>query len=203
MCYRGASLDAFKNKYANAAYVFQPKYDGWRALIYQGRAISKEGKDITKYLDDVPNTTVRLDCEVVAVEEWYEDTTLFNARLPVRTGHNAVRHYAPPSKLTYFAFDIPLSAADFGTRRARLEEECAKFEQLKAAPYVFGFPTIFDRIVGYPEAAGHTEHDRTALEGVIIRRANAMKRQPVAFKKTWITKPSLTVDANFNFYTQV
>lgn len=191
---RGSLRARYEAKYENGDCVFMPKFDGWRAVIHGGVAKSKTGKDITKYFDGVPHTTEALDCEVVAVREMYDDAIF--GELPVRTGHNAVHHYADTSltKLVFYVFDVHDSAEHFAARRAKVEAACAESDQLVVAPCVDGYAGIFGALIANcPDL--NDMSTPPVLEGVVIRQKNKGSRRPrpVAFKVAWITKPTVVV----------
>lgn len=127
---------------AEGALVFEPKWDGFRCLVFRDgpevELTSRNGKPLLRYFPEleepllamVPHRCV-LDGEVVVATERGLDFDALSLRIhPARSRIDLLAERIPAS---YVAFDLlalddtDLTAAPFAERRARLEQVAAGF----------------------------------------------------------------------------
>jgi ATP-dependent DNA ligase len=169
---------------AEGDFMFEPKWDGFRCLVFRDRGElemgSRNGKPLTRYfpelldplLDSLPDRCV-LDGELVIAAQSGLDFEALQQR--IHPAESRINRLAAETPASFVAFDVlaegeeDLTGRPFADRRSRLEQLAASF-----APPVFMTPMTIDRDLA---AEWFDRFEGAGFDGIIAKAGSDPYRQ--------------------------
>ncbi|PYQ66200.1 MAG: hypothetical protein DMF53_03925 [Acidobacteria bacterium] len=174
-----------KRPFHKPGWVYEEKYDGYRAVVYKDgksvRILSRNLKDLTAQFPEVAAAVARLRAPSLVLDG---EIAVFDERLVshlgyLRPGHaNAGKLLTPPVLVAFdclFARGKELFQEPLQRRRARLEKELARAE----GPLLVARRLDADGLQAWEEVKAH------GWEGLIAKDA-ASRYEPDTRTRSWI-----------------